>query len=133
MRYPERVKNLLPKRTLVLGFIAAGLMAASFARAQSPVTAIFKRGDLVRVKEIAKPRVMKVIGLPDEIVQVDPSGVYANDVAIPGFSKEFLSRNAWPRQIVPFGHYFVIGEERQGEELSEHVGVHPEDTIERAQ
>ncbi len=116
-------------RTLI---IAAALVASTGVAAQSPTTAIYRRGDLVRVREITKPAVLKVVGLPDEIVQVDETGVYANDVPVPGFSKEFLSRNKWPRQIVPFGHYFVIGEERDGQDVSEHLGIHPEDTMQRA-
>ena len=115
-------------RFLVTAF---ALVASSLAFAQSPP--IYKRGEVVRVRDVAKPAVMKVVGLPDEIVQVDESGVYVNDVAVMGFSQEFLKRNTWARQYVPFGHYFVIGEERNGQEISEHVGIHPEDVIERAQ
>ncbi|HVH27449.1 MAG TPA: hypothetical protein VM818_11835 [Vicinamibacterales bacterium] len=115
---------------LLLGCAA---VAATAIQAQSPVTALFKRGEVVRVREVTSPAVMKIVGLPDEIVQVDASGVYANDVQIPGFSKDFLSRNNWPRQIVPFGHYFVIGEPPPGEKGSAHLGIHPEETIERAE
>jgi hypothetical protein len=128
VRYPERVKRRNVPAVLVFAALAAAVV-----QAQSPVTAIFKRGEAVRVREISRPALLKIVGLPDEIVQVDASGVYANDVQIAGFSKEFLGRNSWPRQIVPFGHYFVIGEARQGEVGGDHVGIHPEETIERAE
>jgi hypothetical protein len=97
---------------------------------QSP--ALFERGALVRVREVTKPAVLKIVGLPDEIVQVDESGVHVNDVPVPGFTQDFLKRNRWPRQIVPFGHYFVMGEERVGQDVNEYLGVHPEEAIERA-
>ena len=129
MRYPEGVKG----RKLTGRLLVYAALAVTAIEAQSPVTALFKRGEVVRVREIPRPALMKIIGLPDEIVQVDASGVYANDVPIPGFTKDFLSRNTWPRQIVPFGHYFVIGEPRQGEEGGDHLGIHPEETIERVE
>jgi hypothetical protein len=129
MRYPESVKQ----RTWAVVLLACTTVAATMIQGQSPVAALFKRGDVVRIREISRPALMKIVGLPDEIVQVDASGVYANDVQIPGFSKEFLSRSTWPRQIVPFGHYFVIGEPGRGEEGGDHLGIHPEETIERAE
>jgi hypothetical protein len=116
-------------RTLVIGFM---LLVSSAIEAQSPVTAIYKRGELVKVRDVKEPAVLKIVGLPDEIVQVDESGVYVNDAPVTGFSKEFLARNKWPRQIIPFGHYFVIGEERVGQDPRDHLGVYPEESIERA-
>ena len=49
-----------------------------------------------------------------------------------GFSKEFLTRHQLGRQYIPVDHYFVMGEERVNQDISEHIGIHPSDTLERA-
>jgi hypothetical protein len=110
--------------------VCLAVVVSAALHAQSPP--VFERGAPVRVRDVAKPAVLRIVGLPDEIVQVDESGVYVNDVPVAGFSPEFLQRNRWPRQIIPFGHYFVIGEERVDGVVNEYLGVHPEDAIERA-
>jgi hypothetical protein len=110
--------------------IALTMVAARVVGAQS--APIFERGELVRVRDVAKPAVLKIVALPDDIVQVDETGLYVNDEAVPGFSKDFLARNKWPRQYVPFGQYLVMGEERTGANAGEYIGLQPEDAIQRA-
>ena len=95
-----------------------------------------KRGEAVHVADVKKPATLKVVGLPDEIVEANDTGVYVDDVAVTGFSKEFLTRHRLARQYIPMDHYFVMGEERPDKdvkEISEHLGIHPADRIERAQ
>jgi signal peptidase S26 family len=93
----------------------------------------FQRGDLVRVRDVKKPAVVKIVGLPDEIVEANETGVYIDDVAVTGFSKEFLTRNRWARQYIPMDHYFVMGEERVNQDISEHIGIHQAETLQRVQ
>ena len=110
--------------------IALALVATSLTHAQTPTT--YQRGELVRVLDVKKPAVVKIVGLPDEIVEANETGVYIDDVAVTGFSREFLTRNRLGRQYIPMDHYFVMGEERLNQDISEHFGIHPTDRIERA-
>jgi hypothetical protein len=87
---------------------------------------------LVRVRDVKKPATLKIVGLPDEIVEANESGVYIDDAAVIGFSREFLIRNRLGRQYIPVDHYLVMGEERLNQDISEHFGIHPSDAIERA-
>jgi len=112
----------------VIALLATG--AGMFAQAR------LKRGEAVHVADVKKPATLKVVGLPDEIVEANDTGVYVDDVAVTGFSKEFLTRHRLARQYIPMDHYFVMGEERPDKdvkEISEHLGIHPADRIERAQ
>jgi hypothetical protein len=118
----------------IVGLFATGM--GMFAQAR------LKRGEAVHVADIKKPAILKIVGLPDEIVEANDTGVYVDDVAVTGFSKEFLTRHRLARQYIPMDHYFVMGEERPGKdvkdvkdvkEISEHLGIHPADRIERAQ
>jgi len=111
-------------------FTAFVLVAAVAGQGQAPGT--FARGELVRIQDVKKPATLKIVGLPDEIVEANEMGVFIDDVAVTGFSREFLTRNRLGRQYIPVDHYFVMGEERVNQDISEHIGIHPSDTLERA-
>jgi hypothetical protein len=113
-------------RTALVAFV----LASTVLQAQSP--GMFRRGERVRVRDVAKPAVLTIVGLPDDVVQADESGIYINDVAITGFSSEFLTRHKWARQVVQMDHYVVIGEERLTQDAAEHFGIHPAERIETA-
>ena len=111
--------------------VALVVLVSTALQAQSP--GMFRRGELVRVRDVARPTVLTIVGLPDDVVQADESGVYINDVALTGFSREFLTRHKWARQVVQFDHYVVMGEERLNQGAREHFGIYPADRIEAAQ
>ena len=111
-------------RLAIVGLLAAG--AVPFAQDA------YQRGELVRIQDVKKPAALKIVGLPNELVEANETGVYIDDTAITGFSREFLTRNRLARQYIPIDHYFVMGEETVNKEISEHFGIHPVDTIERA-
>ena len=121
-------------RSMSMCAVIALVAAAVAPLAQSRL----ERGEAVRVADIKKPVILKIVGLPDEIVEANETGVYIDDVAVTGFSKEFLTRHRLARQYIPMDHYFVMGEERPDndvkdvKEISEHLGIHPADRIERA-
>jgi hypothetical protein len=59
-----------------------------------------------------------------------------NDVAVTGFSPEFLARVAQGepvQQTVPEGHYFVMGEQRSTGRISQYWGQHFGGRLERAE
>jgi hypothetical protein len=121
-----------PMRIYLIGpLIGLALVAAGVVQGQTPGP--FKRGEVVRVQDVKEPAGLKIVGLPDEIVEANETGVYIDDVAVTGFSPAFLSRHRLPRQYIPMDHYFVMGEERLDKAISEHLGIHPTDRIERAQ
>ena len=120
---------MLQMRIFLVGL---ALVSASLLQGQTPGT--YQRGELVRVLDVKKPAALKIVGLPDEIVEAEANetGVYIDDVAVTGFSREFLTRNRLARQYIPIDHYFVMGEARLDQDISEHRGIHPADRIERA-
>jgi signal peptidase I len=103
----------------------------------------FQRGEQVRVKTptISTDRqatrlLLKVVAVPHDRIRLDGSAVYVNDVAVTGFTQNFLTRVAHTPertpQIVPEGHYFVMGEQRANQDISEYWGQHSEGALERA-
>jgi hypothetical protein len=97
----------------------------------------------VRVKAPTKPSdpknsdmVLTVVALPNDRIRVTDSTVYINDAAIGGFSQEFLGRVAQSKhtpQVVPEGHYFVMGELQWTlDDIEEYWGVFPTASLETA-
>jgi hypothetical protein len=58
--------------------------------------------------------VLKVVAIPNDRIRIDQSAIHVNDVQVTGFSPDFVARvvRAPERapQVVPEGHYFVMGE-----------------------
>jgi hypothetical protein len=102
--------------------LVLAIFASTAVQAQSPT---YQRGDTVRVRDVAKPAVLKIVGVPNDRIRSDDAGVYINDVAVSGFSPEFLARARWRNEVIPEGHYFVMGEQRLNQDVSEHIGIHP--------
>ena len=92
---------------------------------------VYERGDIVRVRDVSKPAAFKVIGIPADRIRADETGVYGNDVAVTGFSREFLTRFKRPPTIVPNGHYFVLGEQRVNDDISENMSIVPASALEK--
>ena len=92
---------------------------------------VYQRGDVVRVRDVSKPVAFKVIGIPTDRIRADETGVYVNDVAVTGFSREFLTRFRRQPMVVPNGHYFVIGEQRINDDVSENMSIVPASALEK--
>jgi hypothetical protein len=135
-------------RTLILSL---AVIASATIYAQ-PAT--FQRGELVRVLPPSAPSepgtpvldldalkhragmVLKVVAIPNDRIRIDKSAIYINDVQVTGFSPDFVARvvRAPERapQVVPEGHYFVMGEQRINQNISEYWGQHFGGQLERA-
>ena len=87
---------------------------------------------MVRARDVEKPALLTVIGVPDDVFQADGTGVYVNEVALTGYSRELLTGSKWARQVVQMDHYLVIGEERVGDALTGYLGIQPAERIESA-
>jgi hypothetical protein len=116
-------------RALFIGFV---ILASAAISAQS---AQYDRGQLVRVLPPASPNegysalVLRVVAAPGDRVRVSDSRLLVNEVAVSGFSPEFLDRvvrgsQRFP-QVVPEMHYVVMGELRANGNVSEYWGLHP--------
>jgi hypothetical protein len=135
-------------RTLILSL---AVIASAAIYAQSGT---FQRGELVRVLPPTAPSepktpvldpdalkhrlgmVLKVVAIPNDRIQIDKSAIYINDVQVTGFSPDFVARvvgapDRVPR-VVPEGHYFVMGEQRINQHISEYWGQHFGGRLERA-
>jgi signal peptidase I len=111
---------------------AAALIASATLSAQSPV---FERGQQVVIKPPTKasdPKqsdmTLTVVAVPDDRLSVRDNALYVNDNAVTRFSQEFVQRvldqsDRIPSQV-PAGHYFVMGELRNGTDISEYFGQH---------
>jgi signal peptidase I len=131
----------LDRRTQMRALIITlAVIASATIHAQSQT---FQRGEQVRVKAPtapshpqATPLLLKVVAVPKDRIRLDDSAVYVNDVAVTGFTQDFLARVAHTPgqtpQTVPEGHYFVMGEQRANQNISEYWGQHSEGSLERA-
>ena len=119
--------------------IAVAITATAAVYAQSPA---LQRGDVVRVRATAfdahpTPLPLRIVAVPNDRIRLVDSAVFVNDVAVIGFSADFLARvahnPAQTPQVVPEGHYFVMGEARNNQDISEYWGQHSGVRLERAQ
>jgi signal peptidase I len=73
---------------------------------------------------------LKIVAIPGDRIRLDDSRVLVNDAVVTGFSSDFLARvaraNERTPQVVPAGHYFVMGEQRANQDISGYWGIHPE-------
>ena len=120
--------------------ISLAVIASAGVYAQ-PVA--FERGDMVRVKAVADGsasatnRVLQVVAIAGDRIRPSNGTLYVNDVAVEGFSRDFLSRVVQQPErtpsVVPAGHCFVMGERRTNQDISEYWGQHSIISLERAQ
>jgi type IV secretory pathway protease TraF len=98
---------------------------------------------MVRVKAASPsnprptPLSLRIVAVPNDRIRLVDSVVFVNGVAVTGFSPDFLARvahnPAQTPQVVPEGHYFVMGEARNNKDISEYWGQHSGVRLERAQ
>jgi len=124
----------------LIAMMAVGILSGQRGEAQS---ATFQRGEHVRVKASTKPSdpkpsdmVLTIVAVPNDRIRLDDSVVYVNDTPVSGFSQDFLARVARAPertpQTVPDGHYYVMGEARINQNISEYWGVHSATSLETA-
>jgi signal peptidase I len=121
-------------RTFILG---AAILSTITLHAQ---TLTFQRGDLVRIKAPATssdPRPsafpLRVMAVGNDKLRLDGAIVFVNDVPVTGLSDHFASVARHPDRIpqtIPEGHYFVMGQQRVNQDISEYWGVHPGSSLE---
>ncbi len=93
------------------------ILISTAAQGQTPT---YQRGDKVLMPDSDEPKtIMAVAG---DRLRVDTTGIHVNEVAVPGFSQDFLGwllKTEWlqrflerldPEQTIPEGYYFLAGE-----------------------
>jgi signal peptidase I len=111
--------------------VVAAVALVQLTQAQSP--AGYARGETVRLvaQENGSPlpdsRVVAIVG---DRVHIDNSSFTVNGVVVQGVSPELLKTiaNAWD-QLVPQGHYFVIGESGTRDDMVRYYGLIPAEKI----
>jgi signal peptidase I len=100
--------------------------------------AAFERGQSVHVRQPAAESraaiTVKIVAVPGDRIRVDGERIFVNDAVLTGFSPAFIKRvTEAPRapEVVPDGHYYVMGERRSNEDISEYWGVHAAVSLER--
>jgi signal peptidase I len=91
-------------------------------------------GDIVMVaspNEPDKMLVKRIVAGPDDAVQSVGGRIYRNDVLVPDdvVTSESRSYDDWGPEVVPPGHYFVMGDHRNDSFDSRNFGPVPEKYI----
>ena len=111
--------------------VVSAVVLIQLTHAQSP--APYARGETVRLagqqngNPLPDSRIFAIAG---DRVHIDSSSFTVNGVAAQGVSPELLKTvaTAWD-QVVPQGHYFVIGERGTPEDMVRYYGLIPAQKI----
>lgn len=91
-----------------------------------------QRGDIVVFRYPGRPDrdfIKRVIGLPGDTVLVDRGRVYVNGVLLQEDYIRSVPTYSLPKQTVPGGNYFVLGDNRPNSSDSHIWGFVPEDNL----
>ena len=84
----------------------------------------YKRGEHVRVEAAdgtpAAPPVQRIVATPGDRIRVERAALYVNDKVVEGLSPELIATiEGWEPQLIPTGHYLVMGRVSRTTVLSE--------------
>ena len=106
--------------------VLAAVVLVQVTHAQA---AKYDRGDTVRLvaQENGQPYPdSRIIAIAGDRVRIDKSSIAVNGEAVQGMSADFLQTVAelWD-QLVPEGHYFVVGESGTRNDMVRYYGLIP--------
>jgi hypothetical protein len=101
--------------------------------AASQLSASYRAGFVMRLRKRNRPAPEDHVEKPDRPGRADAR---LFDVEVTGFSPDFVARVVRiperAPQVVPAGHYFLMGEARINQDVSEYWGQHSGERLERA-
>ena len=113
--------------------VAAAVAVFTPLQAQTPT---YLKGDVVRLVAQAGGDPLpdsRVIAVAGDRIQINKSGIVVNGEPVRDISPQLLEQFARPwEQVVPSGHYFVIGERHDGpDSVVRYHGLIPAEKIVR--
>lgn len=106
--------------------VVAAVITVQLGHAQTPQ---YARGDMVRLgaQENGDPLPdSRIVAIAGDRVHIDRSSLTVNGVSVQGISRDLLQTvsEAWD-QLVPEGHYFVVGERGTTNDMVRYYGLIP--------
>src|SRR5687767_1085504 len=100
--------------TILLPIVAAVALTSASVQSDAPQ---YAKGDVVQLQSRSTGESVpdsRVIAVAGDRITADKSGIAVNGERVPGVSPELLEQFAkrW-EQVVPAGHYYVIGERHE--------------------
>jgi len=100
--------------TMLLPIVAALVLTSASFQSEAPQ---YAKGDVVELQRRSTGESVpdsRVIAVAGDRITADKSGIVVNGERVPGVSPELLEQFAkrW-EQVIPAGHYYVIGERQE--------------------
>lgn len=116
----------------LLVLIAAIMLSPAPHQTQAPT---YAKGEVVSLAAPAsgdRYPDSRVVAVAGDRIQVRQSGILVNGEAVKDVSAQVLEQVSEPwEQVVPVGHYFVIGEKQEGRNTTRFFGLIPSQSIVR--
>ncbi len=95
----------------------------------------FERGENVHVFKAdgtaAEPAVQRIIAVGGDRLRIEQAGVFVNDQAVTGISAFLFAVLPRESEVIPAGHVFVVGEERDGRVIGRTWSIIPTGRLSR--
>jgi signal peptidase I len=113
-----------------MSHIVSVAVAIALSGAVQAQTSKYSRGDVVRLQPTPEGTILpnsRIIAVAGDRIKTEKSAILVNDQALPNVSPEMLSQfvaGGWD-QVVPDGHYVVMGERQEASGVVRFHGLIP--------
>jgi signal peptidase I len=120
---PADQKGERSMRTFSMMVIAGGVALSASAQ----IVQSYNRGDTVRIQardEMKPSPNPRIVALAGDRIRIDTSGVFVNEMPVTWVSRDFIAiyGERPVDRVVAEGHYVVIADHRQNEDVSQFLG-----------
>ncbi len=91
-----------------------------------------QRGDIIVFRDPRDPErklIKRIIGLPDDTLEIQQGQIFVNGQLLNEPYTQSPGRYSMPSTLIPAGHYFVLGDNRNNSSDSHNWGTLPRDEI----